>query len=678
MSSRLALMLAVFSLAPALALADPFKAGERVVVIHDSAPIRIENRIVDRARVGSIFSLRRIDGSKLWINSQKPGWIDQADVLSLQRAWAYFSTLLEDDPRDETARRARINVLSAQGLFDAAIADLTDLLRQAPTDDALWNARGQMLILKGDHAAAILDFSEAIRRSPRSIYFNHRGDAEVRNGDYAKAAFDWKAALALRPDLPEAHRSLARLYSRVPVEHFRNGPEGVKHSMAACELSKWQNPHDLALLAASHAQAGQFDEAVDWQNKANALFEARSERLHGELCRDLFKCREIEPVDDPQRKSYKPSDRIVVIRDAAIVADRKAIERVSMGWVYTVQAVDGSKLLVDAKAPGWIERRYVIPFDEGIAYFSQLIERLPTFVGALRARGLMYLADQKADQAIEDFSEVIRLDPNNSFAWNDRGRAWLASGNYDKAIADHTEEIRLNPENDEAYCHRARAWEKKGDSDEVIADCGEAIRLNPANAWAFNIRGFMWAKKRKTDRAIDDYTHCIETDPHFALAYLNRGNAYAARKEFDSAIRDFTQYGQLEPNNFWAHYNRGNAWKAKREFQKAIHDYEEAMRIKPDDALCLNQLAWVLATCSDDSVRDGARAVELATRACELSQWKDAGKLDTLAVAYAEAGKFEEAVKWQQKSLDAGPKNPLSLGPRKRLELYKQGKPYRE
>jgi serine/threonine-protein kinase len=91
-------------------------------------------------------------------------------------------------------------------------------------------------------------------------------------------------------------------------------------------------------------------------------------------------------------------------------------------------------------------------------------------------------------------------------------------------------------------------------------------------------------------------------------------------------------------------------------------------------------LAWLLATCWDDSIRDGKREVELATKACELTEWKDPVYVDTLAAAYAEAGKFDEAVKWEKKAMEQpGVLGPAALEQAKaQLKLYVAHKPYHE
>jgi tetratricopeptide (TPR) repeat protein len=113
------------------------------------------------------------------------------------------------------------------------------------------------------------------------------------------------------------------------------------------------------------------------------------------------------------------------------------------------------------------------------------------------------------------------------------------------------------------------------------------------------------------------------------------------------------------------------------EFQKAREDFEEALKIDEKDSLSYNNLAWIWATCPDAKFRDGKKAVEYATKACELTQYKAFGVIDTLAAAYAEDGKFDEAVKWQKKAVELAPENEKKKL-RERLELFEAKKPYRE
>jgi tetratricopeptide (TPR) repeat protein len=143
-------------------------------------------------------------------------------------------------------------------------------------------------------------------------------------------------------------------------------------------------------------------------------------------------------------------------------------------------------------------------------------------------------------------------------------------------------------------------------------------------------------------------------------------------QDYDEAIR-------LDPKHVLAFHNRGNAWKVQKEYDKALQDYNEALRLDPGHVLTLNSKAGLLATCSVEKIRDGKKAVELATRACELTKWKNPAYLSTLAACCAETGDFAKAVEWQEKALeDAEYAKAFGQVLLQRLQLYKDDKPFRE
>ncbi len=105
------------------------------------------------------------------------------------------------------------------------------------------------------------------------------------------------------------------------------------------------------------------------------------------------------------------------------------------------------------------------------------------------------------------------------------------------------------------------------------------------------------------------------------------------------------------------------------------------LRSQPDDIVLLNETAWTLATNPNASIRDGAEAVELAQRAAQLSKGQEPAVLGTLAAAYAEAGRFPEAVKTAEQALAlASSQNSAALADslRARIKLYQAGSPYRD
>ena len=117
------------------------------------------------------------------------------------------------------------------------------------------------------------------------------------------------------------------------------------------------------------------------------------------------------------------------------------------------------------------------------------------------------------------------------------------------------------------------------------------------------------------------------------------------------------------------------AWEFKGEYDRAIADYNEVIRLDPNLAMAYSNKAWLLATCADAQYRDGAKAVELATKACELTNWQSADCLGALAAAHAESGDFDKAVHWQTKAVDLAPASGKP-GYQHSLNLYRAGKPY--
>jgi serine/threonine protein kinase/Tfp pilus assembly protein PilF len=228
---------------------------------------------------------------------------------------------------------------------------------------------------------------------------------------------------------------------------------------------------------------------------------------------------------------------------------------------------------------------------------------------------------------------------------------------------------------------------KKGDAlveekefTKAIDDYSEAIRLDPRSAEAWYRRGFARYYLRDYDDAIKDYTEAIHLDPTDGRAYFERARAWHnGKNQYEKSVEDCTEAIRLKYELALSFSNRGLARQQMKEYDKALKDFDEAIRLDPKRAFAFNRKAWLLAVCPDARVRDGRRAVEAATTACKLKEWKSGDELDTLAAAYAEDGDFASAVKWEEKALDdADFAGDYGHAARKRLQLYKDHKPYRE
>jgi Tfp pilus assembly protein PilF len=209
---------------------------------------------------------------------------------------------------------------------------------------------------------------------------------------------------------------------------------------------------------------------------------------------------------------------------------------------------------------------------------------------------------------------------------------------------------------------------------EIIEHANDSKKV----AQAYRDRAVVWHLKGELDLEIADYTERLRLDPD-SLTYNNRGIAFTKKRDFDKAISDFNQAIRLDPGHVRAYDNRGIAWNGKKIYDRAIHDFSQAIQLNPDFASAYNNAAWLLATCPEQRYRDGHRAIELATKACDLTVWTKPNNCGTLAAAYAETGDFESAIRYQTKAIELGGHRPEFVGPAaERLELYKARKPYRD
>ena len=347
------------------------------------------------------------------------------------------------------------------------------------------------------------------------------------------------------------------------------------------------------------------------------------------------------------------------------------VQQVKGSWVWLVSENDGVQ--------GWTKVENLIKFDQAIDDLTARLKAKPS-PARYNDRGNIWRYKKMYDLAIADYNDAIRLDPRNAVAFHNRGIAWQDKHELDKALIDYTEAIRLEPKHSSPYVNRGIIWNAKNEPDKALADYNEAIELDPHSFLAYHDRGNVWFAKKDLDKALADYNEAIRLNPTSNRTYYRRGNAWFAKKELDKALADYTEAIRLNPKDHWSYLNRGFVWVAMSELDKALADYNEAIRLDPTFSLAYWGRAWLWATCPEERFRDGAKAVESATRACELHEWKVARFVSTLAAACAESGDFEAAVKWQQKALEL-----LSMNEDQarndydaRLELYRSRKPYRD
>ena len=314
--------------------------------------------------------------------------------------------------------------------------------------------------------------------------------------------------------------------------------------------------------------------------------------------------------------------------------------------------------------------------DEAIAHYQRALQIRPYYAEARNNLGNALLKNGHVDEAISDYRRALQLKPDNAEAHNNLGEALLKKGKVDEAIAQFQKALQIKPDNAAAHYNLGNALLQKGGADEAIAQFQKALQIIPDYADASYNLGNALLQKGDVDDAIACYQRALETDPNFAEAHNNLGNALFQRGRVDEAIAQFRQALQIEPGYAEASYNLGEALLKKGNADEAISLYQRALQTKPDYPAALNNLAWVLATCSQASLRDGNKAVELAQRANQLTGDANPVVLHTLAAAYAEAGRFPEAVKAAQHALQLAETQSnaaLADAIRSQIKLYQAG-----
>jgi tetratricopeptide (TPR) repeat protein len=200
--------------------------------------------------------------------------------------------------------------------------------------------------------------------------------------------------------------------------------------------------------------------------------------------------------------------------------------------------------------------------------------------------------------------------------------------------------------------------------------------LKPESAAAhFNVATTL-ASLGRLDEAVGQYRQALQLRPAYALAHNNLGAALMQMNRPDEALSEFREAIRVDPAISEAHLNLANFLRANRDTSGAIVELRRAVQSAPDSVSAVAGQASLLATVPDASLRNAAEAVRLAEQAVALTVRSDASTLDVLAAAYAASGDFDRAVGTAQEALAVNPPPQLALAIGRRLELYRQRRPY--
>jgi tetratricopeptide (TPR) repeat protein len=308
----------------------------------------------------------------------------------------------------------------------------------------------------------------------------------------------------------------------------------------------------------------------------------------------------------------------------------------------------------------------------------------PQYYQAWNKLGSVLIDERRYDEAAVACETSLRLDSSFAPAHSTLGLALMKVGRTNEAVAQYSEALRLRPDFAPAHYNLANALAAQGDFEQAREHYSASLLSDPdsaAAADAHNNLGYILARGGSLDAAVSEFLAAIARKPGSWQAQYGLGEILARQGKLDAAATTFSRVLHLRPDHPLAHYQLALTFTRQGKLLDALPHYREAVRLSPNFADALNRLAWILATSPDPQIRKSSEAIALAERACQVTGYKKPAVLETLAAAYAEAGRFDEAVTTAENAknlLTLANQPELARRNEKLLELFRGGHPYHE
>jgi tetratricopeptide (TPR) repeat protein len=349
--------------------------------------------------------------------------------------------------------------------------------------------------------------------------------------------------------------------------------------------------------------------------------------------------------------------------------------------------------------------------NEAISHYREALKLAPQYAQAYMNLGGALQVQGRFEEAIDLCLEAIRIDPDDPRAFNNLGAALLSRGHVDEAIVHLRHAIELRPGFASAHGNLGLCLRAQGDLDRALNhfrravelqpedamlqanlgtglyDLGEyrpaaehlrrAVELRPGNADMQYSLGLILQADGDLETAVSQYRRTLELNPDRPGARARLGASLSGLGRHEEAIECFRAILRKRVDDAEAHNALGSELIATGRLDEGVTHLQEAVRLRPEWPVALNDAAWILATFG--AYLHPEEAVRLAEKANDLTEDPNANMLDTLAAAYAAAGRFEQAVATARAALDraAAEGDPLlEQEIAGRLELYRRGKPY--
>lgn len=335
--------------------------------------------------------------------------------------------------------------------------------------------------------------------------------------------------------------------------------------------------------------------------------------------------------------------------------------------------------VISLSVSGMLAFRQVSYWRDSLTLFTRAINVTRNNAIMLYNRGVVLVKAGRMLEAIEDFKSSIRIRPDQADSYCNLGIAQSLLGRWQDAMEAYKQATVVKPGYAIAYYNLGTAYGNLDRWQEAAQAYARAAQFDPGYADAYYNLGCAYGALSKWPDAIIAYNAALKLKPEYIGAYNNLGIAYENLGRTQEAVQAYRQAAMLAPDNAQLQYALANNLVLQGSYDEAIERYRIAMRLKPGWPDCMNSLAFVIAATNGTVRRDPQEAIRLATTACASANYQNPLYLGTLAVAYASAGRFNEAVDAANKAVSlADAANDLQTRAiiEHHLSYYRQGKPY--
>ncbi|MHC4259742.1 MAG: tetratricopeptide repeat protein [Planctomycetota bacterium] len=296
--------------------------------------------------------------------------------------------------------------------------------------------------------------------------------------------------------------------------------------------------------------------------------------------------------------------------------------------------------------------------------------------------GSAFYKQGEYSDAISHYEHTLRIKPNHKNAPGDIGLALLQLGEHDQAASYFRQALNRKGQLHKWHVGLGIIFQKQGQFDKAVQHFYQALQIKPVFPYARKCLAGVLFNQNQLEEALRQYQQVLQSrslDTHArADTHNDLGVVLLQLGKTDKAVAHFKKALQIKPDFAQAYNGLGYAMVNQGLVDRAIGHFTEALRFEPDWVDPMNNVAWLLATRSEARFRNPREAIEHALQACELTKYKNPSVLDTLAAAYAAAGRFSDAVVTAEKALElVRPSDKKSAEAiQNRLRLYKTGRPY--